>query len=334
MPIVSQGMFIGTGSPVTINLISGVNWMNVYNMTESAASNDSHGVSYYWQLGMTANDGIVTLRNSDASAVNVSTSAALTVGGFTYVDSSMNAPGVSLAFTSISNDSTPVVTVASTAGLATGDIIRIFNTVSGQQLGGIDFYIEVLNGTTFSLASMAQIAATGTGTYRIIPFPPLFYPRSRVIGDMISTYDGDYIQVGTTVPHGLTVGQQIRFVIPAAFGWGSLNQIQTTVSVVISNLDFVVNATAAQYPGTFTWPTTAQVPFTPAMIIPIGEAAFNGALPPAGNVMNANSLDDATVNTGFTGMQLASGITSPGGSTSDVVFWQAGVSDYVTLNQQ
>jgi hypothetical protein len=78
----------------------------------------------------------------------------------------------------------------------------------------------------------------------------------------------------------------------------------------------------------FAWPLTADPAFTPAQVIPIGD---NTAVSLA---LNANILADATVNTGYIGIQLMSGVNSPAGiinnNVPDVIYWVAGKSVSVT----
>jgi hypothetical protein len=317
--IIQQGSFTSTGAAQVIQVRSDVDWMRVYNFTEASAANASRGVHYYWQRGLAANNGFVTLRNAAANAVDVSTSAALTVGGFTLQDSSVQTPGAAVALTAISSATPPVVTTASTAALLTGDVVRIQNVAGAQQFGGYDFTITVINGTTFSLPFAPTIVAGTTGFFRKIPFQPLFYPRRRLITGITAATSA---VIKMSVAHGFTVGQTVRLVVPAAFGMTQMDGLQgvitaqtqsTTVNTITVNIDS--SAFTA-----FSFPLTAAVPFTFAEVIPVGEDTAQALS------SGVDLLADATLNTGYIGISLAAGITSPAGSVGDVIYWVAGKS--------
>jgi hypothetical protein len=311
---IQTGSFVSTGAAQIINLRSDVSAMDVYNMTEIATATGSHGVQYYWQRGMASNNGIVYLRNAAATAIDIDTSASLTVPGFVLIDSSVQSPGASTALTSISNANPPRVLVASTAGLTDGMVVRIFNTVGAQQLGGIDFTIDVIDGTHFDLLYMEQIvAAAGPGTYRVIPFDPIFYPRRRFISSISQAAQA---VVRMTVTHQYTVGQKVRFVVPPSYGMTQINGLQADIVAI----NTVTNAITVNIDTTaftaFAFPVTSPIPFSPAEIVPIGESAD-------ATIADPNLLDDATLNTAFLGLQLGAGITSPAGSVGDVIMWKA-----------
>lgn len=317
--IIQQGSFTSAGTAVTLQLRSGVDWVNVYNYTQMAAQNNGSGYQYYWQRGLAANDGIIYYHPAGNHTSAVTTSAtgigAGAVGGFTLVDSSSQAPGAAVALTAISTANPPVVTTASTAALATGDVVRIINTTNAPQFGGFDFSITVLNGTTFSLTNAAQLAVAGTaGFYRKINFSPLFYPRRRSISKISQAASA---VVTTNVDHGYTVGQQIRFTVPAAYGMVELNGLNGSITAITAST-FTVNIDTTAFTA-FAFPALAAVPFTAALAVPFGEAADT-------TIVDPNNLDDATINTGYIGILLAAGATSPAGSAADVIYWTAGKS--------
>lgn len=327
--IIQQGSFISEGEGVILPIRSDLDWMNVINMTEAAAANASHGVSYEWRRGFAANDGLVTLRNAAATAVNVSTSDALNVGGFTLIDSSVNNPGAPIAITNISNGG--LVLTANTAGLSIGSIVRLSNVTVAPQLAGLDFRVTAINpGVSFSIpVPVGFVGGATTGSYRIIPYFPLFYPRNRTVINVTQDLSGVAL-VSTTVDHGFTAGQQVQFYIPVvtatAFGMTQLsgfnsrpNQVvplTATVTSVVNVLQFRISIDTSGFTA-FAFPTAASTRFSPAQVIPVGEVAADPY---------ANILDDATLNTGVIGIGLAAGITSPAGSDGDLVYWVAGKS--------
>jgi hypothetical protein len=310
---ISRGSFVSTGATEFIPLRSGVSWMKVWNLTELAAANAVHGVTYDWTAALPANNGIVTMRDAGAVDVNMTTSAALAVGGFTLYDNSTNPNQAVVALTSISGALPPRVLVAATAGLADGMVVRLFDTAGGQQLGGMDFQITVADGTHFDLVNMpAIVAAAGPGTYRVISWSPFAYrPRRRYISAITQAASA---VVTTTVDHGYTIGDEVRIYTNTdgyeAFGMTQMNGLIGKITATTA-ATFTVNIDSTAFDA-FAFPLTAAVPFAPAIVVPVGEDAGNPL------------LYDATENTWTLGIQLAPGITSPAGTVGQVITWLAG----------
>lgn len=318
--IIQQGSFVSTGIPVTLQIRSGIDWMNIYNYTQMAAQNNATGYQFYWQRGFAVNDGVVYYHPAGNHTSAITTSAtgigAGAVGGFTLVDSSLQSPGPAVALTAITAANPPVVTTASTALLSTGNVVRIINTTNMAQIGGMDFSINVINGTTFGLTNMFLngVTAGTNGFYRVIKFDPIFYPRRRSITRITQAASA---VITTSVDHGYTVGQDIRFSVPAAFGMTQMDGLTGSITAV-TNATFTVNIDSTGFTA-FVFPLNAAVPFTPAQAVPFGEAADT-------SIVDPNLLGDATLNTGYLGMLLAAGATSPAGQNADVIYWTAGKS--------
>lgn len=322
--IIQQGYFTSDGSNKILDLRSGIDWMKVYNYTQAATQQATgRGVEFYWQRGMAAGTGLEWKKTNSTDALNLVT---LSSGGFTLIDSSNQALGAlnngSTGISAVSNASIPVATVGSTAGMAAGSIVRIFNTTGAQQLGGFDFTVgyNTFSSTTFSLDYMSQIVAGTSGSFRVIPFDPIYYPRRRYITKVTKASSA---VVTLSVTHGYKVGQKVRFVVPAAYGMVELDGLQGTITAIDTTTTtgntITVDIDSSAF-TTFAWPLTAAVPFTAAEVVPLGEDTAQ-ALSSATDI-----LSDATVNTAYIGMLLAAGAQSPAGSSSDVIYWVAGKS--------
>lgn len=315
----NQGFFTSSGASVIIQLRSDVDWMYVYNYTQIAAASASTGYQFYWQRGMAPGTGLEYESNAGSTAINL---VALASGGFTLVNNTINIPGPSVPITAISAGTPPVVT-ASPAGLIDGvSVVRIYNTVGVQQFGGIDFTVgTIVPSTSFQLKWAPTVAAGTTGSYRVIPYNPYFYPYTRVISKITQAVQA---VVTMTVQHAWTVGQRIRFIIPtvtaAAFGMTQLNGVEASiVAVDLVNNTITVDVDTTGFTA-FAWPLTTDPVFTYPQVVPVGE---DTALALANNV---NILGDSEVNQGFIGISLASGVQSPAGQASDVIYWVAGKS--------
>jgi hypothetical protein len=387
---------VGTANIAYLVIPSGVDWISVRNYTQAGTNGTSGayfgvtanaytGYEFFWQRGMAPGTGIVKYKSNTASTVNEDT---LVSGGFTLYDPSGQTPGAlpllsaPVTTTAITNATRPVVSTASTAGLAVGSIVRLstLNT-SGMTpteiigpLAGVDFVVgAVTANTSFELLTASNPLAntvgtgffTGYGSYRIVNYNPLFYPRVRRIVNITQAVNG---QVSTSIPHGLTPGQEIRFNIPAVSGMIQLNpnplnnyyptgtSTPAIIQTVVDDYNFTININTLSYTA-FTYPTVAQQPSSFPEVTPFGEDTATALASPtiqvpmiAGvQIYNTNTgiLADSTVNTGFLGMILGIGgnglalttpIIGPAGSiayavttnipTPDTLYWVAGKSTY------
>jgi hypothetical protein len=307
----NQGKFTSTGASQTLNIRSGVDWIKVLNYTDNT--------QYFWQVGMAAGVGKITAANG--------TTASLGAGlGFYPIDTSLNVPGASVVLTAISAAAIPVVSTGNTGGLANGDIVRLYNVTNGVQLNSIDFTIGAVNANvSFTLAYMSQIVAANAGTFRRIPYNPIFYPRNRYI---VSISQAVEAVVVLTVTHGYKVGQVVSFVVPsvggsaASYGMTEINGLQGTILAI----DTATNSITVDIDTTaftaFAFPTTAQAAagFTQAQVVPVGMNTAEGL------DSGVDILSDATINTGLIGIQLVGGANSPAGAVNDVIYWTSGNS--------
>lgn len=333
--ILQQGTFTApvlgasTAGNTIIQLRSDVDWMQVYNYTQSANGTGSgQVVSAYWQRGMAAGTGIA---NTKTATTLASVATVLAGSGFELVDTSVQTPGtLNATITAISNASIPVVSNSGTNGLVAGDVVRIINVTGAKQLGGIDFTVgyNTLTSGTFSLDYMAQIVAGTTGSWRKINFNPIFYPRRRTITKITKASSA---VVTLSVTHGYKVGQAVRFQVPADFGMVEMNGLLGTITAIntttTSGNTVTVDIDSSAF-TTFAWPLTAATAFTPAELIPVGENTAE-ALSSAVDI-----LSDATINESYIGMILyADGAGgSVNASVGDTMYWVAGKSFSVDNN--
>lgn len=319
--IIQQGRFTSDGTVTELQVRSDIDWMEVINYTIADADQTTAvGVKYYWQRGMSADTGIEYKKSNAANAANLID--AMASGGFTLLDTSASPlDSLNATTTAISTAAIPVVSNSGTNGLVAGDVVRIINTTSAQQLGGFDFTVghNTLTAGTFSLDYMDQLALAGTtGSWRRIKWQSQFYPRHRTMTK--ATSSGTSTVITLSVTHGFTAGQAVRFVVPSGYGMveldGLIGNITAVNTTLASGNTITVDIDSSAFTA-FAFPVNADVPFSPALVIPVGETA-NGTY--------ANNLDDATYNTSFIGMQLAAGADSPAGASDDVIYWRAGKS--------
>jgi hypothetical protein len=344
--IIQQGSFLAAGTSAApgntvLSLRQGVDWIRVYNYTQiGTAQTVQVGVEYYWQFGMSTATagGIAYMKSNAANALSLE--RWLPVGAFTVVDTTIPIVGATIAITAVTSANPSLVLTGNTAGLSAGSAVRLVNVTGGYQLGAMTFTVgAVVTNESFALAyfngeTLGFIPATN-GYYEVVSYENYFAPSHNWIVNWVDNGDGVTSNITLSVNTQLQVGAQVRFTVPVAFSsvptatnsFDLLDQVQATVtSINFATNTITVNIPVAAF-GTWVFPPAASYPFSPAMVVPIGEntAVANAQVPPI------NSLLDATINTGAINMILQGGVSLPGGSVSgggarDLMFWAAGKS--------
>lgn len=330
MAILQCGRFTSDGTSKTLQLVTGVDYIRVKNLTQAAANQTTAvGVEFFWQNGFPNGSQWVTYKSDATNASNLI--KYLTTGGFSLADSTVIVPGAlnngSTGISAISNATPPVVTVGSTAGMAAGSIVRLYNVAAASQVGGIDFTVgyNTFSGTTFSLDYLPTLGAGvgATGSFRVIPYDSQIYPTLRYITKITT---GTSTVITLSVTHGYQVGQTVRFVVPAAFGMIELDGLQGTITAVntttTSGNTITVNIDSSTFTA-FAIPANGSAAFTWAQVIPVGDdTAYDVA-------HNLDISSGATQNTSYRGIRLAGGANLPGGANNDVMYWEMGTVDAV-----
>jgi hypothetical protein len=323
-----QGRFTSDATNKIIPLRSDVDWMYVYNETALTQAAADLACQFYWQRGMTNGGGWVWTKLGNQANDPLTFGALAANTGFFLFDSSIITPSAARATTEVSNAALPVISTGDTTGVQVGSIIRIMNQATDTELNGLDIEVgAVTAGVSITAAYSFATPMTGgvaAGQYRLLSSDAMFYPRHRFI---INITQAANAVVTTSVSHGLTIGQKIRFNIPtvigAFFGMTELDGVLATVLTVPSAGTFTVDVDTTAMTA-FAWPTAAQAtanqPYSFPLMVPVGAdtgiALSNNVIP---------SLD-ATDNVAQLGMLLTGGAASPGGNTNDVMYWTAGKS--------
>lgn len=308
-----QGRFTSAGVITNIPLPIDVDWMEVTNQTTMIAGGAGTGVLFNWQRGFADDTGIEYQKEAVTGSMN---NVWMANNGFTRIDTSQNPDGaINANLTSISGAAPPIVATGVTAPLVAGDSVRFVNVPGAQQFGGVEFTVDtIVAGVSFRLPFAPTIVATGAvvGSYYPVRWGPIYYPRRRFITSITQAANAVVVM---TVTHGFTVGQRVRFQVPAGYGMTEINNLTGTITAV----NLVTNAITTDIDSTlftaFAWPLTAAVPLTHAQVVPVGEDSTLGV-----------TLDDATDNVSNIFMRLATGVDSPAGVLNDVIYWRAGRS--------
>jgi hypothetical protein len=322
--VIQQGVFVSTGANQPIIVRSDVDWIRAINWTQTLAGNINRSVEHWWQRELPVNDTVCYYHAGAADALSSNSGLTMSAGipAVALFDTSANPYGANRAITSFAANG--VVLTANTTGLVVGSVVRFNNVVGGLQHCNDMLYsvTNVVAGVSFTVTPAANNVATGvtTGNYQTVAWPELFYPRNRRITNITAANPG---VVTTAIPHGFTIGQEIRFEMPRvtalAYGTLELDGVIATVTAVPTAWTFAINIDTTAM-GAFAFPLTADVPFTYAQVVPVG---MNTAIGLAGG---ADILADATVNTGSIGILLYAGAYGPAGLVGDEIKWIAGRS--------
>lgn len=305
-----EGQIVSTGAPQVIALPIGCDRFELYNYTQqSSTANPGVVKKANWFQGMPTASALV-VKNTNSAATDAS--SLITSAGFTFVDPSNPPVFAPVTITSVSQANPAVVTTSASHGYVTGDYVYLQNVTGQQQLSGMLFYVTVTGATTFTIdVNTSAFANAGSGgvTQKIFT-PGIFQPAKTMITAITQATQA---QVTTSIPHNLTVGAEVDFVVPSQFGMIQLNSIVTSgvPAIVVSIVDafnFTINVNTSGFTA-FAFPVTTAVPFTQAQVVPVG--AFQ-------------NLDQATYNNAVTGMYLGSAIC---GASSDVLYYMAYKAD-------
>ena len=226
-----------------------------------------------------------------------------------------------------------VILTADTSGLAAGDVVRLSNQATDNQLNGYDFTIDTIVGnTSFRLAAaLANAGGAGgaqAGFFRKVNFDPLYFPRHRFIANITQAASA---VITLTVRSGYAVGQEVRVIVPSirvaaasVYGMVEMNNLLGTITAIndaVATQTITVDIDSTNFTA-FSFPTAAQAatPLPKAMVVPVGMDTAQ-ALTSA-----VDLLSDATDNQGIIGVELATGASSPAGVANDTVYWVAGKS--------
>ncbi len=297
-----SGTFTSAATPVPVNvpLPSGMTKFTMYNITDmgSTAAN-TNVMQAYATSDMPVGGGIYTTKTSGAATFGTTTTLGANAGGFTFVyDSASTLLGNALAVTSTTNASPPVVSLASTAGLNATGVVRYYGSAGQLNISGMDFtYNTLVTNMSLNLAYMGAPGGAGTGgDVRNVPFDPRYYPTWRYI---TAITQANPAVITLSVTHGYTVGQQVRIIVPSAFGMTQMNNQLVTITAINTTTNTITVSIDSTNFTAFAFPTSAAAALgvSWAIVVPVGEAAINSASQPYGNL-----LDDATVNTSFNGI--------------------------------
>lgn len=312
--IILQGGFTADGNAKTLKLRSDIDWIEVINLTNTLGTEQDHGFRYYWQRGMGTYATTEYHPAADATAA-----ITYTASSFDLIDTSAYELGASTAVTAGTNATRPVYSTGSTAGLATGSIVRVFST-NHDTIDGLDFSIDTLiANTSFRLANTLATAPgviAGAGFYRLVApnveIYSMFTPSNRNIANITQAASA---VVTTLVDHNYAVGQAVTFRVDADSGMTQINALVGNITAVTTST-FTVDIDSTGFTA-FNFPLPAVAPYTPASVVVVGDEH--------GSTVDQNAVGKM-YNQAYIGMVLQPGALMPAGEADDVIKWKAGKS--------
>lgn len=307
---VVTGTFVSNGNPVQINIPSGYNKVELFNTSDLGSASTTNVMLATGTNTMAAGGAYYSIGNGGSSVLSPKYTS---TNGFTFLADSAsiaNNGSVALNGTQINQANPAVADTGTTTGLVAGSsIVRLYGTTGMLQVSGMDFTVgTVVASTSFQLkyldTTQTGFGANATaGNYILINSRARYTPRHRFITKIASS--GTSTVVTLSVTHFYVVGEDVRLVVPSAWGMNQLNgQIGTITAIDTVNNTITLNIDSSSY-GAFSWPTSAVaatgVSF--ALVVPVGEAA---------TVPYQNLLDDATVNQSVTGVIIGTSVQTSG----------------------
>jgi len=323
--IITGGSFTSTGVAVNIPMPSSPDYMEVFNVTQMAATNPNTVTESQWfgpKFGAGASP-------ADRGFKVVKTTANLTddyaSGGFTYIQTiPVIEPQSANPITAITAADPAVVT--HTQSYSNGDILQFYSTTGMLQLGGANFQISSVSGAGYTLLGLdaSAFAAAGTAGYtrRISKYlavePQFLYVTS--ISQAIQAV------VRTSVDPSLyyVVGMKIHFSVPYSFGMTQMNQLTGKIlSIDAATYEITVDIDSSAFTA-FAFPASASSP-TAQLFATIAPAGASTQVDPVTGVQTGYNFQYQPFRTGqfVPYMHLSGGAQSPAGADGDIINWLA-----------
>ena len=363
---IAQGSFTSTGAAKSIYLPFQPNLIRMTNYT-AAATPANHGIPYAtWQSGMGQGFGIVSLFNSTPALITDSVDAngfsTFNANSVLSFGAPIQISGITKAAAAVVTTGSAHGYASGDVVIFYG--LYQSSTTGMPQICGIPFVITVTGSTTFTIpwntnqSNYTALSGSPTGAFvKKVLYPDLYLPSGSVIS-AVST--GTTTTVTCTTNHNFVAGQEVGFHIPSQYGITELNELPNSVipgspvygvvTSVTSNTVFVCNIDSSTYTAYANNVAVASVGgLSFPQVYAIGSLNSGGPSYSGGNLYPSQSFPTSsggvatiggpgllgafTNNTrqGFViGAGTAAGDSSAVlvGATSDVVYWEAVLTDF------
>lgn len=319
--IISKDFFTSTGAGVKINIPSSADYVEVFNLTKTAATNPNAVILSRWfgpSFGANASPAGGGLKTVKTTA---DLTSAYSTGGFTYVTSSPVVEAQSAnAITAITAAAPAVVTQTNT--YSEGDILQFYSTTGMLQIAGMNFQISSVSGSGYTLLGLdaSAFAAAGTAGYtRRISKAAAVEPQFLYVTS-ISKATQAVVTLSVDPSQYYVVGMKVRFSVPYSMGMYQINGLTgKIVSVNASTYQITVDIDSSAF-STFVFPASTASP-TAALFATIAPAGASTQYDPITNVQTGYDFQYQPFRTGqfVPYLYLAGGANSPAGAASDLI---------------
>lgn len=321
--ILTKGSFTSDGLGKKIPVPSSADYMEVYNLTQLAASNPNKVTISKWfgpsfGAGASAADGGIKTVKTTADLTSTYSS-----GGFTYVTSVPVIEAQSAnAITGITAASPAVVTQTNT--YSDGDILQFYGTTGMLQIAGMNFQISSSSGSGYTLLGLdaSGFAAPGTAGYTRRISKMLAVDPQYLYVTKISKASQAVVTCSVDPTQYYVVGMKVRFSVPSSFGMTQINGLTgKIVSLSSAAYTMTVDIDSTAF-STFAFPASSSSP-TATLFATIAPAGASTQYNPVTGVQTGYDFQYQPFRTGQFSpyMYLAGGAQSPAGAANDVIDW-------------
>lgn len=359
----ARGSFTSTtGVAKAISLPFQPNLIKLTNYT-ALATPAQHGIPYAsWDISMGQGAAALSLFNSTP----VLTGGVITSNGFSTFSAGLSLQFGAQQQIIGATAANPIVFNVTAHGYSVGDVVMFQGlyqsaTTGMPQISGMPFVISAVGDADhFSVVwpgtggNYTALSGSPAGAFvKKVLYPFLYAPGISFI-EAITT--GTTTTVVTTTPHNLSVGSEVAFRIPKSWGTTQLNSLPnvllpgsplygyvvsvTNSTTVVVNIDstgytaFVTNQTVASVPG-LSFPQMLAVGDvnTGGLAISAGSALYPSPLVNNVSTINGPAINGAFVNNTRQGFIIGNGSAVSDasshlvGATSDVIYWEAYLTD-------
>ncbi len=323
--IITGDNFTSTGAAVNIPLPSSADYMEVFNVTQMAASNPNTVIKSQWfgpkfGLGASpADGGFKTVKTT------FDLTSAYASGGFTYITSSPVVEAQSAnAITAITAASPAVVSQTNT--YSNGDILQFYGTTGMLQIAGMNFQISSTSGSGYTLIGLRAAgfaaAATAGFTRRISKYAAVD-PQFLYVTEITQATQA-VVRTSVDPSQYYVVGMKVHFSVPYSFGMYQINGLTGKIIAVSSaNYTITVDIDSSAFTA-FAFPASTSSP-TAALFATIAPAGASTQFNPVTNVQTGYDFQFQPFRTGqfVPYMHLAGGAQAPAGAAADQINWLA-----------
>ena len=322
--LMASGVFTSDGSAKIIDLPGSADYMEVENRTQAATTQTpGRGVKFRWYPDMADDTGLMETK---AAGTNVLELEALASGGFKYV-LSRPAPEAAVTGTVITT-ANPAVCTATSHGYAVGDRVRIYGNAAMKQIAGMEFEITaVADANTFTLgyldASGFAAAETAFSVRRIAKYGAVL-PEAHYVTNVSQAASA---VVTFSSAHNYKLGDVLYFRVSSDFAMVQLDKLEGKVTAVsTANNTVTVDIDSSAFTA-FAFPLASVSPnIRYPLAAPAGKRGLFDEIFDFANRVEY-PLNPFRNGQKYPYMELAAGVDSPAGSTSDVIEWKAWKSE-------